>query len=90
MKKDKLEMTDDLRDEYDLSNLRVRRLGSERKSFGGLTVKLESDVAEIFSSAEAVNEALRFMIKVMKQNQISTVIEQSTLEPVDEISPGKA
>ncbi len=39
MKKDKSEMSDDLRAEYDLKSLRVRRLGSERKSFGGTTVR---------------------------------------------------
>ena len=69
MKKDKLEMEDDLRTEYDLKSLRVRRLGSGRKSFGGATVRLEPDVAEIFPSAEAVNEALRFLIRVMQENQ---------------------
>ena len=43
MKKDKSEMSDDLRAEYDLKSLRVRRLGSSRKSFGGTTVRLEPD-----------------------------------------------
>ncbi|MBD2454599.1 hypothetical protein H6G80_10960 [Nostoc sp. FACHB-87] len=33
MKKDKPEIEDDLRAEYDLKSLRVRKLGSERKSF---------------------------------------------------------
>jgi hypothetical protein len=69
MKRDKLEMEDDLRTEYDLKSLRVRRLGSGRKSFGGATVRLEPDVAEIFPSADAVNEALRFLIRVMRDNQ---------------------
>ena len=68
MKKVELELEDDLRAEYDLKNLRVRKLGSGRKSFGGSIVRLETDVAEIFPSAEAVNEALRFLIKVMQQN----------------------
>ncbi|WP_414579210.1 hypothetical protein [Anabaena sp. CCY 9402-a] len=62
-------MADDLRTEYDLKSLRVRRLGSGRKSFGGVTVRLEPDVAEIFPSADAVNEALRFLIRVMRDNQ---------------------
>jgi hypothetical protein len=69
MKRDKSEMEDDLRAEYDLKSLRVRRLGSGRKSFGGATVRLEPDVAEMFPSAEAVNEALRFLIRVMRDNQ---------------------
>jgi hypothetical protein len=32
-------------------------------------VRLEPDVAEMFPNAEAVNEALRFLIKVMQENQ---------------------
>jgi hypothetical protein len=73
MKKVNLELEDDLRAEYDLKSLRVRKLGSGRKSFGGSTVRLEPDVAAIFPSADAVNEALRFLIRVTKQNQSTTV-----------------
>ncbi len=39
MKRDKSEMEDELRAEYDLKSLRVRRLGFSRKSFGGITVR---------------------------------------------------
>jgi hypothetical protein len=77
MKKAKSEIEDDLQPEYDLKSLRVRKMGSGRKSFGGSTVRLEPDVAEIFSSADAVNEALRFLIKVMQQNQMPAFTEQS-------------
>jgi hypothetical protein len=66
----KAELEDDLKAEYDLKSLKVRKLGSGRKSFGGSIVRLETDVAEIFSSAEAVNEALRFLIKVMQKNHL--------------------
>jgi hypothetical protein len=69
MKRDESEMEDDLRTEYDLKSLRVRKLGSGRKSFGGITVRLEPDVAEMFPSADAVNEALRFLIRVMRDHQ---------------------
>jgi hypothetical protein len=65
----KLEMEDDLRTEYDLKSLRVRKLGSGRKGFGGTTVQLKPDVAEMFPNADAVNEALRFLIRVMRDNQ---------------------
>lgn len=64
-------MEDDLRPEYDLKSLQVRRLGAGRKSFGGLTVRLEPDVAEMFPSADAVNEALRLLMRVMKENQLT-------------------
>lgn len=72
MNKDNPEIEDELRSEYDLKSLRVRKLGAERKSFAGVTVRLEPDVAEMFPSAEAVNEALRFLMRVMKENQLST------------------
>jgi hypothetical protein len=72
-------MEDDLRSEYDLKSLQVRKLGSGRKSFGGTTVRLEPDVAEMFPNAEAVNEALRFLIRVMQENQaLAPKIQPST------------
>jgi hypothetical protein len=63
------EEMDELRAEYDLKSLRVRKFGSGRKNFGNVTVRLEPDVAEIFPDADAVNETLRFVIRVMQQNQ---------------------
>lgn len=68
MKKD--ELRDELRPEYDLSTLRVRKLGAGRKSFGDV-IKLDPDVAGTFPNADAVNEALRFLIRVTKENQNS-------------------
>ena len=32
-------------------------------------MRLEPDVAQMFPNAEAVNEALRFLIKVMQENR---------------------
>ena len=69
MKKVETEMDDELRPEYDLKNLRVRKLGPGRKSFGGSVVRLEPDVAEVFPDAESVNEALRFLIRIAKENK---------------------
>ncbi len=69
MKKDKPARTDELRPEYDLKSLEVRRLGSHRKSFGDGVVRIEPDVAAIFPSAESVNEALRFLIRITKSNE---------------------
>lgn len=63
---------DELRSEYDLKSLKVRKLGSGRKKFGEVIVRLEPDVAEIFSSADSVNEALRFLIKITRENQSSS------------------
>jgi hypothetical protein len=41
MKKDNSESEDTLRPEYDLKSLRVRRLGPERKVFGGIIVSMK-------------------------------------------------
>ena len=68
MKKAETEMDDELRPEYDLASLQVRKLGSGRKSFGGSVVRLEPDVAEVFPDADSVNEALRFLIRITKEN----------------------
>ena len=64
-------MEDELRSEYDLSSLRVRKVGHGRSNFSGLTVRLDPDVVEMFPDSEAVNEALRFLIRVMKENKSS-------------------
>jgi hypothetical protein len=48
MKKDDSELEDELRPEYDLKSLRVKGFGSGRKGFGGVVVRLEPDVAEMF------------------------------------------
>lgn len=71
MKKVETEMDDELRPEYDLKSLRVRRLGTERKRFGGSVVRLEPDVIEVFPDSESVNEALRFLIRITKENKAS-------------------
>jgi hypothetical protein len=60
--------TDELRAEYDLRSLRVRKMGPGRRRFGDV-VRLAPDVAEAFPDAESVNEALRFLIRVTKENQ---------------------
>jgi hypothetical protein len=67
MKKVEAEMEEDeLRPEYDLSQLkgRVRGKYAERYRAGTNLVLLEPDVAAVFPDAKAVNEALRLLIKV--------------------------
>jgi hypothetical protein len=59
--------TDELRSEYDLKALHVRKLGPQRKSFGTV-VRLEPDVVEAFPDADAVNKALRSLIRTSQQN----------------------
>jgi len=64
-------MEDELRPEYDLRSLRVRKVGPKWKSFGGPTVRLEPDVAEVFLDSESVNEALRFLIRITRENKLA-------------------
>lgn len=63
-------MDDELRPEYDLNSLRVRKVGSGRVGFGEF-VRLAPDVAEVFPNAEAVNEALRFLIRITRENKLT-------------------
>ena len=65
------DIQDDLRSEYDLKTLRVRRTGTGRTTFSTVTVVLEPDVAAVFDNAAAVNEALRFLIKVSKESPLA-------------------
>jgi hypothetical protein len=68
---------DELRPEYDLSTLRVRRLGPGRKRFGDV-VRLDPDVAEAFPDADSVNEALRSLIRMTKENRPDPTQRKST------------
>lgn len=70
MSKIESEIEDDLRPEYDLHSLQVRKVGSGRKGFGGLTIHLETDVAEVFPDSQSVNEALRFLIRIIGKNKL--------------------
>ncbi|MBE9140569.1 hypothetical protein IQ254_25780 [Nodosilinea sp. LEGE 07088] len=74
-------MEDDLRPDYDLSTLQVRRFGPKRTSFGGVTVRLDPDVAEMFPNADAVNEALRFLIRATRRQSSITPGGQSQSSP---------
>jgi hypothetical protein len=63
---------DELRPEYDLSQLKGRARGKyvERYRAGTNLVLLEPDVVAAFPDAKAVNDALRLLIKVA-ENQVS-------------------
>ena len=55
MKKVDTEMDDELRPEYDLKSLRVRKVGPKRKSFRGQAIQLERDVAAVFPNSMVDN-----------------------------------
>lgn len=60
------EMDDDLRPEYDFTQLPVVARGQGRKRFT-LTVQLDPDVAAIFPDSGAVNEGLRLLMRLIQQ-----------------------
>lgn len=66
---DDYDLNDDVEPEYDFAALRerARKEGREYKGIlSGKVVRLEPEVAAVFSTSEAVNEALRTLIRVMK------------------------
>ncbi|MBW4581409.1 MAG: hypothetical protein KME42_17710 [Tildeniella nuda ZEHNDER 1965/U140] len=60
------EMDDDLRPEYDFTQLPVVARGQGRKQTA-LMVQLEPDVAAMFPDAGAVNEGLRLLMRLIQQ-----------------------
>ena len=79
MKKDNLTMEDDLRPEYDLEKLQLRKVGKQR--YQGKIVRLESDVAKVFPDDSSVNEALRFLIRMATRNKdlfSETILSKNT------------
>ena len=60
------EMDDELRPEYDLSQLKggVRGKYASKYKKGTNLILLSSDVAEVFKDNESVNEALRLLMKI--------------------------
>lgn len=62
-------MDDDLRPEYDLSQLLkdgVRGKYADRYQAGTNLVLLDPDVAQAFPNEEAVNEALRLVMRIAR------------------------
>ena len=70
-KKSSRRMDDDLRSEYDFRALRVVARGPGRKTSDEITVRLAPDVAETFPDSNSVNEALRFLIRIAKEQMNS-------------------
>lgn len=68
------EMDDELRPEYDFSKLIVVARGAGRRKPSVTTVVLAPDVAKLFPTSEAVNEALRLLARVAQESE--TRIEQ--------------
>lgn len=67
------DLNDEMRPEYDLTKLKVRRVGVGRKLLQENGVSLDMDVARVFQSSEAVNEALRFLIRITEKHRTELV-----------------
>ncbi len=65
-KKSEEELEDDLRPEYDFSQMQIVARGPGRQVPAQNVVRLAPDVAEVFPDDEAVNEALRLLIKLAR------------------------
>ena len=66
MKKARSKQPDELRSEYDLGTLKhpVRGKYHARAIAGSNVVLLDADVAEVFPTAESVNDALRLLASI--------------------------
>ncbi len=67
-KKSESKLDDDLRAEYDFSKMKGGVRGKYAKQFhaGTNLILLEPEIAKVFPNDEAVNEALRQLIKIAK------------------------
>ncbi|MGL4881210.1 MAG: hypothetical protein ACRC8K_09105 [Waterburya sp.] len=72
------EMEDELRSEYDFSQMKegVRGKYVDRYRAGTNLVLLDPDVAEAFPDDASVNEALRLLIQVAQRQQSNTAVQQ--------------
>ncbi|MEB3160307.1 MAG: hypothetical protein VKL20_02470 [Synechocystis sp.] len=61
------DLDDDLLPEYDFTKMTVVAKGPGRKP-RALQVDIEPDVAALFPNAEAVNEGLRLLIRLIAKN----------------------
>ena len=75
MKKISTKPQDDyeLKDEYDLTKMTILPTGrfDPKRRIGNNVIVLEPDVAKAFPNDEAVNEALRLLLKASKLSQNS-------------------
>ncbi len=64
------EMDDELRPEYDFSQLTIVARGAGRRKPTETVVTLAPDVAKLFPTSEAVNEALRLLARVARESEM--------------------
>lgn len=62
------DLNDELEPEYDLTKLKVRKIGNGRKMLQDNEILLDVDVAKVFPDSKSVNEALRFLIRITEEH----------------------
>jgi hypothetical protein len=72
-------MEDDLRAEYDLKSLKVRKLGSERKEFDGKSVRLRADFSDGIPTIELENEVTQASTLERQDNKSFEPIVQTEI-----------
>ncbi|MFN6568987.1 hypothetical protein [Dendronalium sp. ChiSLP03b] len=60
----------EIQSEHDIKSINIKKVEQRQKNIKRITVHLESDVAEMFPNSEAVNEALRFLIRITKSKAL--------------------
>ena len=78
----KMESNEEIRPEYDFSNMKggVRGKYVDRYQAGTNIVLLEPDVAQAFLTSDSVNEALRLLMQIAQRQKPNT-----TLKPTSQI-----
>jgi hypothetical protein len=79
------EMEDELRSEYDFTQMKggVRGKYLERYRAGTNLVLLDPDVAQAFPNEIAVNEALRMLIQVAQRQQRNNDVQQTDVQQTE-------
>ena len=79
MKKNSITKQDDyeLEDEYDLSKMTILPKGrfDPQRRLGSNIIVLDPDIARAFPNDEAVNEALRIILKATKRSQMASALK---------------
>lgn len=65
------ENNDDMREEYDFSSMKGGVRGKYAGSFEktAVAILLDSDVAKVFPDSQSVNEALRTLVRVLRDKE---------------------
>ncbi len=64
------DLNDELEPEYDLLSVCVRKIGEGQKMLQENPIQPDADTARVFPNSTAVNEALRFLMRIARENEL--------------------